>query len=91
MDILKQLESPDVTQASLAKIFGASASQVLGIVKAKGEIFQQFDNGGNREQKRQRSCKCRNKRRQSLQQHYSYVIYCMLYNVLLTVSVKYSH
>ena len=57
VDILKQLESPGVTQASLAKRFGVSTSQVWHIVKFKGEILKQFDNGGNHEQKCQRSCK----------------------------------
>ena len=40
VDILKRLESPGVTQASLAKMFGISTSQVLGIVEAKGEILE---------------------------------------------------
>ena len=56
VDILKQLKSPGVTQASLAKRFGVSTSQVSRIVKGK-EILEQLDNGSNHKQKRQRSCK----------------------------------
>ena len=56
VDILKQIQSPGVTQASLAKMCGVSTSQVSCIVKAKGELLKQFDNGGNHERKRQRSC-----------------------------------
>ena len=54
--LLKHLQLPGVSQASAAKKFGVSTSQVSRLVKAKQQIFDQFDTG-NHNRKRQRAGK----------------------------------
>lgn len=57
VELLKALESPVVSQATVAKKFAVSTSQVSRLVKGKVEILQQFENNGNPNRKRQRAGK----------------------------------
>ena len=43
--LLKELDSPGVKQAALARKFGVSISQVSRLAKAKEEILEQFESG----------------------------------------------
>ncbi|RXM29615.1 hypothetical protein EOD39_2230 [Acipenser ruthenus] len=56
-ELLKELASPVVSQAAVAKKFGMSTSQVSRLVNGKDETLKQFENNVNSNQKRQRAGK----------------------------------
>ena len=49
--LVSELELPGVTQASVAKKYGVSTSQVSRLSKKKEDLVRDFENGGNRSRK----------------------------------------
>ena len=49
--LVSELELPGVTQASVAKKYGVSTSQVLCLSKKGEDLVRDFESGGNRSQK----------------------------------------
>ena len=55
--LVRESELPGVTQASLAKKYGVSTSQVSRIVKNKRELVKSLKSGSNQLRKRKREGK----------------------------------
>ena len=55
--LVSELELPGVTQASIAKKYGVSTSQVSCLSKKKDDLIRDFESGGNRSRKRKREGK----------------------------------
>ena len=55
--LVSELELPGVTQASVAKKYGVSTSQVSCPSKKKEDLVRDFESGGHRSRKRKREGK----------------------------------
>ena len=55
--LVRESETPGVTQAHLARKYGVSTLQVSCLIKSKRELTKELENGGNEHQKRKHEAK----------------------------------